>query len=244
MDDVAFELLKIKAAVCPQAESWPRPDIRLEMGGDKPTLSGELWWDFLHTAVNDAREHVSKAFARIAVVDADKALSDVGKAEKKKKIVEAALVGLSKSKSLDRARTAIERQVAKWDRELGLAPEPSTTISDAMIAAETRAYLAALKPAERMAFIDNHVAEAGAAVLTAPPFLSGLTPAELAVVKRLIEARTNPEVAASKAAILKAMGQTEAGWRNAAAQIAERGGLEKGHDGIESARAAAAADAA
>jgi hypothetical protein len=46
-----------------------------------------------------------------------------------------------------------------------------------------------------MAFIDAHATEVAAAVLTTPSFLSGLTPAEIGVVKQRIESRTNPEVA-------------------------------------------------
>jgi hypothetical protein len=62
-------------------------------------------------------------------------------------------------------------------------------------------------------------------VLTAPSFLSGLTPAELGIVKQCVAARTNPEVAAAKQATTKALSETEAGWRAAARQISARGCL-------------------
>jgi hypothetical protein len=58
--------------------------------------------------------------------------------------------------------------------------------------------------------------------------------------KRFFEARANPEVAEAKAATLKALQQTESGWRAAIRQISERGGLGRPNDGI--ARAAPAAD--
>jgi hypothetical protein len=57
-----------------------------------------------------------------------------------------------------------------------------------------------LKSDDRLAFIDAHASEVAAAVLSAPSFLSGLTTAELAVVRQRIEARTNPNVAQAKAA--------------------------------------------
>jgi hypothetical protein len=76
-----------------------------------------------------------------------------------------------------------------------------------------------------MAFIDAHATEVAAAVLTAPPFLTGLTPAEIRIVKQCVAARTNPEIAAAKQATTKALSETEAGWRAAVRQISARGGL-------------------
>ena len=52
-----------------------------------------------------------------------------------------------------------------------------------------------MKPGERLAFINDHASEVAAAVLTAPSFLSGLTPAELGVVKARIVQRANPALA-------------------------------------------------
>jgi hypothetical protein len=97
-----------------------------------------------------------------------------------------------------------------------------------------------------MAFIDAHATEVAAAVLTAPPFLSGLTPAEIGVVRQRIEARVNPEIAKTKAETAKALAHAEQGWRAAIRQINDRAGLGKiPHDGAEkTARAATAADVA
>jgi carbonic anhydrase len=95
-----------------------------------------------------------------------------------------------------------------------------------------RSHLAKMKAGERLAFIDAHATEVVAAVIWAPAFLSGLSPTELGIVKQCIEARTNPEIAAAKAATLRALTETERGWRNAANQIRERGGLDRPHDGI------------
>lgn len=73
----------------------------------------------------------------------------------------------------------------------------------------------------------------------APSFLSGLTPAELRVVKQRIEARANPEIAEAKAETAKAMQDAEAGWRTAIRQISDRGGLGRPHDRMMSAATAA-----
>jgi hypothetical protein len=65
-------------------------------------------------------------------------------------------------------------------------------------------------------------------MLVAPSFLSGLSPAEVGIVKQRLEARANPDVAEAKAATLKALEQGESGWRAAIRHISERGGLTKG----------------
>ena len=243
MDDYQFELLKIKAAVCPSKDRWPSPDVQVSIMGDKPTISGGmLHWSALHAAVDDARGRVTKAFAKMAAIDGDRNLSPAGRDLKKREVADAAIASFENAKALAGARDSVERQISKWDKPLGLTPEQPCTIRDAMIPAEIRSHLAALRPGDRMAFIDAHAIAVAAAVLAAPSFLSGLTPAELSVVKQRIEARANPEIAAAKAETAKALLETEAGWRAAIRQISERGGLGRPHDGMV--RAATAADVA
>ena len=94
-----------------------------------------------------------------------------------------------------------------------------------MVRAEIRSHLASLKAGERMAFIDAHATEVAAAVLAAPGFLSGLSPAELGVVKQRIEARANPAITKAKVETVRAVNDAETGWRAAFKQIAERGDL-------------------
>ena len=102
-----------------------------------------------------------------------------------------------------------------------------------MLHCEIRSHLASLKSGDRVAFIDAHATEVAAAVLSAPSFLSGLTPAELGIVKQRIEARANPEIAKAKAVAVNALAETERGRRNASNLIRARGGLEKPYDGAE-----------
>ena len=78
-----------------------------------------------------------------------------------------------------------------------------------------------------MSFIEAHTSDVAQAVLNAPSFLSGLTTAELGVVRQRIEARADPEIAAAKAETVKALQQCEGGVRAAIRQISDRGGLGK-----------------
>ena len=194
---------------------------------------GDPHWAALHDAVYEARECTLKALGSMAAVDEDKSLSLTGKAEKKREIATKAITALSKSPRLVKARSAVEVQVERCNEKLGLTPKAPEGVGAAMIAAEVRAHLAAMKPAERLAFVDAHASEVGDAVLSAPAFLSGLTPAELGVVKHRIEQRTDPAAAAAKAEALAALAELERGWRNAFNQIRECGGLEKPFDGAE-----------
>ena len=237
MDDYQFELLQIKAAVCPSKDGWPSPDVQVSIMGDKPTISGGmLHWSALHAAVDDARERVTKAFAKMAAIDGDRNLSPAGRDLKKREIADATIAGFQKAKTLADARYSVERQISKWDKQLGLAPEQPSTIGDAMIHAEIRSHLASLKAGERMAFIDAHTADVAAAVLAAPSFVSGLSPAELGIVKQRIAVRANPELAKSKAETTRALADAEASWRSAIRQISERVGLGRPHDGMNSRR--------
>jgi len=233
MDDYQFELLRIKAAVCPSKDRWPSPDVQVSIMGDRPTIKGgALHWSALHAAVEDARDRVTKAFAKMAAIDGDRNLSPAGRDLKKREIADAAVASFEKAKTLARARDLVARQVSKWDQQLGLTPEQPATIADAMIQAEIRSHLAALKPGDRMAFNDAHANAVAAAVLAAPSFLSGLSPAELGIVKQRAEVRTNRDIAKAKAETAKALQETEAGWLLAIRQITERGGLGRTHDGI------------
>ena len=226
MQEHQYEALKIKAAVCPEAEGWPRPDhskTTLRGPDGKPHVDPvDLHWDAIHDAVTEARDRTLKALGSMAGIDADKSLSDAGKADQKRAIAERALAAFEKSPHLSKARSAVERKLAEWNKQL--TPSPG----DAAINAEIRAHLAKMEPAERVAFIDAHAVECGAAVLSAPAWLSGLTPAELGVVKQRIEARINPEIAEAKAETMKALQRCEVGFRNAANQIRNAANLPKG----------------
>ena len=82
-----------------------------------------------------------------------------------------------------------------------------------------------------MAFINAHIEEVGSALISAPAFLSGLTPAQLKDVQHLAEQSVNPEVAAAKKAATTDLSDAEAGWRAAIRLISERGGLPQSGNG-------------
>ena len=234
MLDQDFALIKVKASIAPQAETWPSPDFsKVTITGDVPHVEvGDPHWSALHDAVHEARDRTLKALGAISAIDEDKTLSPTGKLEKKKEIATKAITALKKAQHLGKARSAVENQVASWNKQLGLTPKVPDAAA-AVLHAEIRSHLAAMKAENRVVFINSHLGEGEVvnAVLTAPAFLSGLSPAELGVVRQRVEALAVPEIAAAKAATLTALAETEKGWRNAANQIRQAGGLEMGHDG-------------
>jgi hypothetical protein len=84
-----------------------------------------------------------------------------------------------------------------------------------------------LKDGDRLPFVTKHIADAAPAVLQGPAFLSGLTQAEIEIVRRQYKTKVNPELAEAKAKATDALAHCEAGWRNAANQIRSRAGLDK-----------------
>ena len=76
-------------------------------------------------------------------------------------------------------------------------------------------------------FATRNVAEAGPAILTAPAFLSGLSPVEIEIVRTQYERTVNPSIADAKIETLNALAHAEAGFRNAANLIRARDGLDK-----------------
>ena len=168
----------------------------------------------------------------MAAIDEDQNLSPTGKAEKKREIATEAIAHLEKSKTLASARDSVERQISKWDEQSGLAVKPPSTIAESVQQSEIRAHISAMKD-NRVSFVEKHAHDPRvvAAVLGAPAFLSGLTDADINIVKAQIAKRLAPKIAEAKALTVKALEETEAGWRSAIRQIFERGDLKTGHNG-------------
>jgi hypothetical protein len=179
----------------------------------------------------------------MAAIDDDKNLSAAGKESKKKGIAEAAISDFEKSKTLSAARDSVAHQITKWDEEIGLTSKTPPTIGESVQLTEIRSYISAMK-GNRVDFLAKHAGDPRvvAAVLGAPAFLSGLTDADINIVKSQVTNRLAPEIAEARAETAKALQETEAGWRAAIRQISDRGGLGRPHDGMV--RVATAADVA
>ncbi len=217
MNDKEFTDLHIRASIVPKAEGWP-DDL--------------LHWQRIKAVVIEARTRLSNAYAELERIDADADLSAEGKARKKKKVAAEAIADFQQSKTLASAKETVERQVAKWEEKTGMVIKPPANIAEAVVYSEIRAHLAAMKE-NKVDFVERHLSDprVTSAVLSAPPFLSGLTDAEIAVVQTRIEQHVAPEIAGARDATLKAVKEAEHGWQRAMDKIGERAGLTKGADG-------------
>ena len=216
MDDREFDVLKLKASLCPHRDKWP----------DK-----YLHWQQLGRCVDEARERVAKAWAAMDEISADRDLSSQGRDRKKKKVADETIADLQKSKTLSSAKAAVERQLANWKEKTGMTIKPPANIAEAVVQSEIRAHLTAMSDS-KLGFIDQHLTDprVASAVLGAPSFLSGMTDAEITMVQKRIEHHVAPEIAEARESTLKALEQAEQSWHRAQQKIADRAGLSRSSD--------------
>ena len=120
-----------------------------------------------------------------------------------------------------------------WAEKVGLTVKAPSNIHEATVHAQIRDRLAAMNHG-RMGLLEKNAADpvVASAILTAPAFLSGLSDAELALVKHKVEQHIPPEIAEPRAVTLPALKEAEQGWQRAIDKIGERAGLIKRPDGM------------
>jgi lipopolysaccharide biosynthesis regulator YciM len=101
MNDKEFFELQLRMTIVPHQVRWPAPEY--------------VHWHRLHEAVNEARERVSKAYALMDEIDRNAELSREGKERQRRKAAARAVADFEASKTLARAREAVELAVAKHD---------------------------------------------------------------------------------------------------------------------------------
>ena len=126
MNDKEFAELQLRATIVPQQVRWPAPEY--------------LQWQRLHEAANEARERVSKAYMQMDEIDRNADLSRDDKYRQRSKTAAQAIADFEASKTLARAREAVELVVARHNVELHVSPE---------IAEARDATLNAMKEAEQ-----------------------------------------------------------------------------------------------
>jgi hypothetical protein len=234
MLDEEFNLLKIEASVCPSAKTWPSGEINPSIKGDKPTWGGSPLWNALQVAVGDARSRLTYALAKLSAADEDKKLSTEGKISAKKEIAEEALAGLRKSPTLAKAREVVDKVTQQCASKVTDVVKPAWDVHDAAVHSQIRDRLVAMTEG-RMAFLEKNAADPviSSAILTAPAFLSGLSDAEIALVRRKVELlAVGSEALAARDAAVRALSECEQGWRHAIAQVAQRGGVPLTGNGV------------
>ena len=216
MDDNEYKSYRLRASICPGLETkWPPAE----------TSHGIA----LHKAANEMRAHVDKTLAAIEAVDADKSLSPEGKREKKREIGTKALNEMETGTSVVRAREAVELQMRKWADRIAANVKPPADHVEAVLFAQVRAKVADMKE-NRVGFLKQHADDpvVASSLLTAPPFLSGLSDGELAMVRDVVERKfLSPEIIEAKTQVANALLETERSLRAAQAMIRQHARVEK-----------------
>jgi hypothetical protein len=104
MSDKEFADLKLRATICPQQCEWPKPEY--------------VHWQKLHEAANEARERVRKAYMQMDEIDRNADFSPDGKYRQRSKTAAQAIADFEASKTLARAREAVELAVAKIEQHV------------------------------------------------------------------------------------------------------------------------------
>ena len=216
MDDKAYNDLKIRAVLMPESSRWPEPKF--------------YQWQKLHQCSDEAFDRVARAHELLDAVDANPDLTPEGKAKERTKIAEKAVSDFRKSNTLENARTAVSQLQARWNAKIDEAIKPAADHGQAVTYGQIRGHIAGLDEKARLSFIDKHLNDDDAvvvsAVLTAPEFLSGLTPVEIGVIRSKLARRVLlPEVVEERDRVEKAMAVAERGWLRVATLIEERAGL-------------------
>jgi cysteinyl-tRNA synthetase len=95
--------LQLRVTIVPQQASWPAPEY--------------LHWQKLHAAANEARERLSKFYRQADEIDRNADISRDGKDRQRSKTAAQAIADFEASKTLARAREAVELGLAKHDIE-------------------------------------------------------------------------------------------------------------------------------
>jgi hypothetical protein len=98
MNDREYLELQLRATIVPHQVRWPAEHVH---------------WQRLHQVVNEARERVSKAYVQMDEIDRNAELSREGKERQRREAAAQAIADFEASRTLARAREAVERAVAK-----------------------------------------------------------------------------------------------------------------------------------
>ena len=118
MNDAEFFGLQLRAMIVPRQASWPAPE--------------HLHWQRLHKAANEARERVSKAYTQMDEIDRNADFSRDDKYRQRSKTAAQAIADFEASKTLARAREAVDSVIQQWKRD---EQHVSTEIAEATLKA-------------------------------------------------------------------------------------------------------------
>lgn len=215
MEDKAYQDLKLKATLMPEATRWR----------EMPVVDH---WQKLQRVEAEAHDRVARAYAALDAINADGNLSEQGKADACRKLAEKAVADFRKSDTLERARASVSSIQERWSKKVDESIIAPADHGMAVTYAQIRDRVATMDVQSRLAFIDKNIGNATvvSAVLLAPAFVSGLSDVEINVIRQKLARRTlAPEIAEQQDLVAKALVVAERGWPRACSLIEEKAGL-------------------
>lgn len=218
MNDDEFREVELKS-LCPNADEWSREYMHQKA---------------LIAAANEVRAFVREAYTRLDQIDANRDLTPEAKKRQRAKLASEFVGQLEASKALTRAREAVADVLQKYEAKINSNLEPAADPQSVGVHAQIRSQLAAIKdPKDRVSFFGRNGSDLSliSAVLSAPAFVSGLTEAEAALLRKNLERHAPPEIIKERDFVHTALAEVERGFRAAKDRIVKRGGLDKLPDG-------------
>jgi len=218
MDDEEFFETQLKT-LFPTASAWPSEYVHQKA---------------LLAATNECGALVREAHAELDKIDGSRDLTSEAKKRQRAELATELIAKLEASKALTRAREAVDYVLQKYEAKINSNLKPATDPQTVGVHAQIRGQLHAMKDVkERMSFFGRNGSDLTliSAALSAPPYVSGLSDAEVALLRKKLEQHARPEIVDERDFVHKALTEVERGFRAARARIAKRGGLEKAPDG-------------
>jgi hypothetical protein len=210
--DAEFRDLHLRS-ICPGAEQWPE-----EYHHQKR----------LKSAAIETREFLRHAYAEFDAIDGNADLSPEGKRRLRAEAARNLIATFESLNVLSNARATAEDVVQKYKARIKTKLQPATDPQAVGIHTQIRGQLLAIKdPKERMSFLGRNGKDITliSAALSAPPYLSGLSDAEVVLLQKNLEKHAAPEVINERDFVRKALAEIERGGRAAQSRIAKRGGF-------------------
>jgi hypothetical protein len=182
---------------------------------------------------NEGTALVREAHAKLDKIDGNRDLTPEAKKRQRAELVSALIGKLDASATRTRAREAADYVLQKYEHKIDSNLKPATDAQSVGVHAQIRSQLLAMKdPKERMSFFERLGGDLTliSAALSAPPYVSGLSDAEVALLRKKLEQQAPVEIIKERDFVQTALAEIERGWRAAKARIAKRGGLVKGLD--------------
>jgi hypothetical protein len=215
MDDTQFFELQL-ASLFPSASKWPSEFTH------QRTLLG---------AVNEATELMRRAQGKLNHIAANKDLTPEAKKRQWAELAAEVIAELEGSATLIRAREAAEHALQRYEEQISSKLTPATDAATVGVHTQIRDQLRAITdPKDRMNFLARNGNDLAliSAVLSAPAYVSGISDAELALLRRNLEQHTDSAIIHERDFVRTALAEVERGYRAARSRISKQAGLRDG----------------